>query len=345
MSFKKLQVIPASECVPPPTKKALTIWNLWHMFVALKGQLAPLTAYDYGYFGREFCNFMRDRELAPDAMAAWMFHLQQKKRKDGQKIGPRQINKINARIRSFLKFIADMGYLQKPLWRLLPNQPTYEPKSPQIITEEEYIRLKEYMAGRERWQVILWLCILGYRTGMSIKDCCYLRRSQVHLSDDGPCFIDVIRHKMKRTGEKALCTIPVVPGSDLHEWMVNLSKVENYKRVDGINDYVHQDAPGLYENRMCGARQDIRRVFDRVGLRGKSFRNFRNSMCSNLVNSGGQLALIMKITGHQNAKTLLGYLKVDRLALENVMLKAQQYAEQQAAAVSSVSLVPSVPTP
>lgn len=329
MSFKKLQLLPPELLTPPPLKKALTIWNLWHEFIAMKGQHAPATAMEYARFGREFCNFTRDRQLDAACMAAWMLHLQKRSWR-GKKIDGRHINKINSKIKSFLKFLFDMKYINTPLWRLLMWQIPSPPKKAQVITEEEFNSLKTWCAGKARWQVVLWLCILAYRTGMTLKDCCYLRRVHVRLSDDGPCFIDVVRIKMKRMGEQAACTIPVIPGTDLHKWLVNLNKVENYKRFDGINDYVHQDAPGLYENRMFGIHADIRRVFNWVGIpKEKRFGNFRNSMCSNLVNSGGQLALIMKITGHSNAKTLLGYLNVDRSALEEVMLKAQQYASQQ----------------
>lgn len=332
MSFKKLQLLPPQELTPPPLKAALTIWNLWHMFVAMKGAMEPSTAIKYASYGRDFCNFTRDRNLDAACMSAWMLHLQRRTWK-GKKVANNHINDINSRIKSFLKFLFDMKYINTPLWRLLVWQIPEPPKKAQVITEEEFNRIKAWCAGKERWQAVLWVCILGYRTGMSKKDCCLLRRCHVRLSEDGPCYIDIVRHKLKRMGEKAACTIPVIPGTDIHQWLVNLSKVENYKRHDGINDYVHQDAAALYESRTArryGIGSDIRYVFDKVGIpKEKSFRHFRNSMCSNLVNSGGQLALIMKITGHSNAKTLLGYLNVDRSALEEVMLKAQQYAAQQ----------------
>lgn len=323
-SHKKFEVLAPGLLTPPPLKKALTIWNLWHTFVATRGQMSRSSAREYACFGREFCNFTKNRELDAACITAWMLHLQKKR------ISGYYINKMNGRIESFLRLLFDMQYIGTPLWRLLVRQIEAPPKKAQIITEEEFNRIKAWCAGKERWQVILWLCILAYRTGMSLMDCCYLRRANVRLSDDGPCFIDVVRIKMKRMGEKARCTIPVIPGTDVHQWLVNLNKVENYKRFDGINDYVHQDAPGLYAYGMA-MRNDIRHVFTKAGIpKEKSFKHFRNSMCSNLVNSGGQLALIMKITGHSNAKTLLGYLSVDRHALEDVMLKAQQYAENQA---------------
>lgn len=327
--------LPVRQLPTPKLKRANTLWNLWHEFVASHGPISPRTEAHYRYIGRRFIKFMRGKDLSAQAIMEWSVYLrtnampQRSGPAKGRPIflSPTRINQINCRIRPFLRFLHRLGFIQTPLWELAPA--IQEPERPpgKIITEEEYEKLKAHMAGKDSCVTLLWLCVLAYRTGMSLIDCCYLRWKDVTLNEDGPSFIDIYRRKTRRLGEKALCQIPVVPGTDLHQWLLRLRKVENYKRFDGIQDYVNQDAPGYYENTMWAARKDVKRVFQKVGIYDRSFKNFRNSLCSNLVNSGAQLALICKITGHNNVKTLLRYLNADRDALEDAMLKAYQYGE------------------
>lgn len=334
-----LEVLPPLQPGPPAQKlkPATTLPNLWRVFVGLKGDLAPNTLSHYDIIGKRFCKFFKNRELTPQTMTQWLMFLREI-RKGGKrdvKIGAYRINHLNHRIKGFLHFLHRQGFIYTPLWECIPTLPEEPRKPAQIITEQEYEAIKAYMKDRDRFQAQLWLCILGYRTGMSLVDCCHLRWKDVHLDENGPSYMDIRRWKIRRHGDKAMCQIPIVPNTDLYQWLLKLRKVDNYKRHDGITDYVQQDCPGLYAaNRltgMSGLDRDFRHVFSKAGIEpDKTFRHFRNSLCSALVNSGMQLALVCKITGHTNVKTLLRYLKPDRQALQDGMLNAQQYAEAQA---------------
>lgn len=317
----------------PPAKFAESINNLWMMFVKMRGDLAPNTLDWYYRVGRKFIHFFHDKELTPENMAGWVTFLQNTKKQGYNKgtISPQRINAINVRIRSFLKFLHRHNYIHTPLWECITWQTAPQPKAPESITEEEYERIKAYMAGKERYDCLLWLCILAYRTGMSLIDCSHLRWKDVHLEENGPCYIDIYRQKTRRLGEKARCQIPILVGTDIHQWLLELRKVENYKRHDGINDYVHQDAPGLYACNGYRMRLKTRltNVFRKVGIETKTFKHFRNSLVSALVNSGTPYPIVCQITGHSSVHTLLKYLKTDHGALRDGMMNAYQYTEAQ----------------
>jgi integrase len=196
-------------------------------------------------------------------------------------------------------------------------------------THEEYLTMIEYTRTRESKHVHRWLFILGYRTGMSMVDACHLRWPSVHLNENGPSFIEYYRTKQARTGRAAFCQIPIVAGSDLHQELLKRKAVAhlNYHRFDGIDDYVHQDCPGIYHGGVYRAANDFNDIWWSAGIdrQGRSYKTFRSTFVSNLVNSGVQYALICKMTGHQNLKTLMLYLKVDRLALQDQLNVAYEY--------------------
>jgi integrase len=324
----RTDVLPALMPSVAPMKKAATLSNLWGLWIESRGPLAPNTINLYRYIAKRFLHYFREKEVTPENMLAWCKYLRSLKNVKGLPLSEARIKEINAPIRGFLRFIKKLGFIKHDLWEFVELPKLPDPKMPELFTEEEYQKIKDFLTPIEKWQWLLWLCILGYRTGMTLIDCCHLRWEQVFLNDEGESYMDVPRAKMRRWGEKAVCRIPIVPGTDLHEWLLKLKKVENYKRFDGLN-YVHQDCPGIYSNTMFEIHGEFRAAFNRVGIRTKSFATFRRTFLSNLVNSGMHYALICKISGHTNMKTLLRYLRPDRKALQDGVMKAQQYAESK----------------
>lgn len=319
------------EVLPPPPPQPLrkittTIDELWDAFTRLRGALRPSSLNHYRTIGRKFCTFMEGRHLDHRAIASWMTHLGK------QNLNPSTVGFINTKVKAFLVFLKTMRYTHDDLASLIPKTKPATQGEPVVFTEEEYERIKAYCAGRERFQLHLWLIIVGYRTGLSLVDACHLRWCNVHLNENGPSYIDIHRIKIERFGGKSLCQIPIVPFTDLHEWLMLLKKQEhmNYRRHDGITDFVHQDAPGFYA---CSGRRiqaSFNYLFAKAGVTGKTYRNFRNTFCSNLINSGVQAALVMKMTGHNNIKMLLHYTKPDRRALQDGLAASYQYSAAMA---------------
>lgn len=322
------------EIAPQAVRRLATLRNLWDVFVRLKGDLMPRTRKEYGQFGRLFCDFMDGKSFDPDTMSAWVIHLQDRNNINarGKKISPNRVNDINHAIRSFVRWLKTMGHIPNDLSSCISSVRGNAVKESFVFTEEEYQKIKKYGSKRQHFVAHTWLCILAYRTGMSLIDCCYLRWRDVHLDMNGPCYIKIHRIKSMRWAIKGACHIPIIPGTDVYKWLIWLRDTTvRYKRFDGIEDYVHQDTTGLYENTMHPLRDDFRTFFREAGIpRGKTFRHFRNSFCSNLVNSNVQMGLICQMTGHRNVKTLLRYLKPDNRALQDGLAKAFQFAAAEA---------------
>lgn len=337
------EVLGPAPAAPPPVKfrHAMTLANLWHVWIGLRGDRAPNTIRQYQEISRRFCKFFAPtlgtdgfvrqvRKLDKKGMLEWTQYLQSYRCpcKSRKPLGPSRLNKFSTVVKAFLKWMKQMDYIHEDLAACIPSVFMPAPKESVVITEEEYERIKKWCAGKPHWQAHLWLCILGYRTGMSVIDCCHLRWKDVHLDLNGHSYIDIYRIKIRRFGDKAKCQIPIVPMSDIHLWLMNLKNVTPWKRADGITDYVCQEGPAIYQG--CGTRnisKDFGKLFMMAKIpKGKTFKCFRNSLCSNLVNSGMQLALVCTITGHNSVKTLLRYLKPDRRALQDGLAVAQQYS-------------------
>lgn len=315
----------------------MTLANLWQVWIGTRN-LRPKTIDRSMQVARKFCPFFESTDyggmghkLGPMGMTEWMQHLRDSRtsHRTPHPISISTINKDNDVVRGFLRWLRTMNYVNADLAACLPKLlGTDPPKETLIITEADYETLKAYCAGRAWCQPHLWLFILGYRTGMSLVDCCHLRWRDVHLNENGPSYMDIYRIKMvTRMGERSKCQIPIVPFSDLHLWLLNLRNVTPWKRADGITDYVHQEGPGLYSCTFQRFQQDMKNIMLRAGLDPKkTFKCFRNSLCSNLVNSGMNIASVCHITGHQDVKILLRYLKPDRRVLQDGMAKSQQYS-------------------
>lgn len=340
MSTTEMQVLPPDRN-QPKLKRIMSMRDLWDVWVGTKGELSPFTKWDYRSIGDKFCSFMEDKELEPMSIVEFLHSLQttknQKHSLGREHIGNNRINHILVKIRGFLKFLHKMDYTRKDLSDALPSLPKEACAPAQIFTDEDYNKIKAYCIDRAWTQPHLWLFILAYHTGMSLVDCCYLKWRDVHLNENGPSFIDIHRIKTARLGAKALCQIPIIPFTDLHEWLIKLKNVPDttqwhplvIERYGGMVDFVHQDCPGLYECTFQRVKHDFKNIFLRAGIDPKkTFRHLRNTFCSNLVNSGTQIALICKMTGHNNTTTLLRYLKPDRRSLQDGLAKAFAYAEE-----------------
>jgi len=318
--------------LPPPPKPKLkpmmSLEDLWEIRVGLKGEIAIKTRDKYSVIGRYFCNFMKGKRLNQQSIIEWVSYTQT------MGIKPYIINERSVFIRAFLRWLKKMLYLHDDLGSLIPNLICDPRPEPKIITEEEYEKLKKYLTGRLKYQPHLWLIILGY----------HLRWCNVYMGINGPSYIEIYRIKTKRMGLKAKCHIPIIPMTDLHEWLLMLKQAEpfNYKRHDGITDFIHQDCPGLYMWSKVRIAEVFGRIFRAAGVEpGKTFRNFRNTFCSNLVNSDVQTALICKMTGHSDVKTLLRYLKPDKRALQDALMKSYSYSADKSQDTRSYSgLVP-----
>ena len=322
----ELQVIPPNVSIA----KTQSLREMFELSLRVGGPFSPATLYAKR---RRFAFFERatkGKPLNKSTLIEYSIALQNNL--DGSKRTAISHNCHAFTIKGFLKWLNGVGYLDQDITGVIKLQRRPVPPPAKVWTHGEYLRMVEFTRTRTHSQAHRWLFILGYRTGMSLVDCCHLRWHQVSLNENGPSWIEIYRTKVSRFGRKSFCQIPVVAGSDLHEELLKRKAVAhlNYKRFDGIQDYVHEDCPGLYITNMSMISQDFKKIWTYAGIdrRGRSFKTFRSTFISNLVNAGVQEAMISKMTGHQDLKTLMLYLKVDKLALQDQLSKSYEYGSR-----------------
>jgi len=323
---KELQVIPPHVSIA----KTQSIDEMFELHLSSTGPFSVATIYAkrrrFGFFK----NVIKGRPLNKAVLIEYGIALQ--KNLDGAKRTAISHNCHLFTIKAFLKWLNAVGYLEQDITGVIKPQVRPVPPPAKTWTYAEYQRMMEYTKPRPHCQAHRWLFVLGYRTGMSLVDACHLRWCHISLNENGPSFIEIYRTKVARHGRKSFCQIPIIAGSDLHEELLKRKAVVhlNYKRFDGIQDFVHQDCPGLYLTQMSRLDQDFHKIWNRAGIeiRGRSYKTFRSTFISNLVNSGVQEAMISKMTGHQDLKTLMLYYKVDKHALQDQLNKSYEYGSR-----------------
>lgn len=307
--------------------------QLYSMWVSLRTDLSKHSIDSMVTAGKRFCRFMEGRDLTPQTMLLWMRELQQSKNKYGGPLDPAKINKHNSYVRNFLKWLKLLRKIQADPSGILPRLRHNPPAPPNPFTDEEYEKMKAYCRNKPRFQPFLWLIIIGYRTGLSMVDCASLTWDEVVLRDDGPCFISRIRQKLRFRGERARCVIPILPGTDLHDWFLLLRSARNLKSTapDGL-DYVCPDAYFHFTRSAVRVSYPFRDIINgslkpsKDPKHKRTFRNLRQSFCSNLINSGADAALVCRMTGHSNLEMLIRYVKPELTSLESALKKSYEYA-------------------
>lgn len=317
-------------------------WKLWRS--QFKGKTAPLTENRFEQCGRYWCDFANGKNLTPGLMIAWHVWLSAlpssftNPRHNRPTISVAHCMKLHGMIKRFLRWLKLVGVIDHDPSIALPILRKPEPPPAKLYLHHEYRKIVDYATGRGWLHPLLFLVTLGYHTGMGLHDCCYLRWDEVVMQENKPSYIQKGRKKLvSRMGQRAICTIPIIPGGELWVWMKKLEqrRATNYKRWDGI-EYVHQDLPGLYE---C-PRPDIQRqiksnlLVPALGLRelnDRTFKHFRNSFCSRLINAGVDSVLVSKMTGHQNLAQLSSYVLPNLRAMQDSLVEALRWAEEESA--------------
>lgn len=205
------------------------------------------------------------------------------------------------------------------------SRPPVERKPRKLITPEQYAMLRDYCRGKSHYGVV----VLGYHTGMSMCDCCLLRWSEVDLES---LVITRKRHKLRNSGKAGLQVIPILPGSELHDYLVWMKEHPPDYWVGDDNDYVNPMMALRYKNgENATYKNTLGNVFQRLGLQkqGITFANLRHTFTSDLANSNCSTAMAMKITGHSQLSTFQDYINPDIDAMRNEVSKAVKRREKK----------------
>lgn len=281
-----------------------------------------MTAKRYAGFCKVWCNLANGQRLDPVLILKWNELM-----RNGR--NGTTIMRWNMMLRAFLNWLRDIGIIQMNPSVALARLPQTPPRHTGVFSHAEYTKIVAYgTENPDQFAVATWLVVLSYHTGLSLVDCCDLRWDEVHIDPNGPCYIARIRQKMKmRSGKKALCTIPIVVGGELWNWIIRLEK-----QYRGNNPYVHPEAPLLYADKSVEPKRRFQKLFARAltwrGVKGRTFRSLRNTFCSRLLNAGVDSALVAKMTGHSNLSQLLTYATPDIRTMQAAVTRGLKHVTE-----------------
>lgn len=240
---------------------------------------------------------------------------------EGRQLSPRTINIKAGSIRRFLRWCGECGYMKDPPVKGVIMHMERARPLPTLYTDDEYERIKAATKGTHNH----FMTIVARNTGMSMVDVCHLRWSHIDMGN-----LTILTNRIKTSWRNTNpCRIPFLANSDLHLMLQGLIERRVMKWGNENDDWVNPDLRGCYQYRSHKVVEGYTRMLKKLGIKGKSFKNWRNTFISMLVNSGMASELVMKITGHTNTKVFAAYINPDWESLRNGMQKAFQWAENK----------------
>ena len=185
-----------------------------------------------------------------------------------------------------------------------------------LVTYDEYCALRDNMA-RSYYR---WAVVCAYHTGMAASDVYLLKWAEVDMDN---LVITRVRKKMIRFGKP--CIIPIVPGSDLYEWLKimreNAQPDAEYVCPALANLMLYSDPKNVYVKFSAS----VNRV---LPGRKITFHCFRHTFVSNIANSGMNLAVACAITGHSSPDMFKKYVKPNIEALRKGIVDGINFGKE-----------------
>jgi integrase len=232
---------------------------------------------------------------------------------------PTTIRKITVHLKRFLRWAYRLDYLPKDFTYSIPAVMIPRPPLPLIFSHAEYERLRDDAEGTP----MQWAFILAYHTGLDLVDVCFFRWASVDLS---AMVIRATRTKTKRFGEASISQIPIITGSDLHVALTR--RAADSPRNAKPDDFVCPELAAAYTWVDTNIHQTFLR-FIRKRCPRKTFKTFRRTFCSNVANSGMNIALACRMTAHSKPDIFLRYIRPDVEASRAGLETALQYAKDK----------------
>ena len=226
-------------------------------------------------------------------------------------LSPRNVIEHLRNIRRFLGWMQRVGIIEDSPHtgiRLGSAEPIHT-RPP--MTHEQYLKIRQVADGH--W--LDWIFLLAWNTGMSLHDCFALKWENVDMER---CIIHIRRRK---SGTEAI--IPFSPSDELGMGL----KARRPSDPDP-ESFVCEEAGTRIDpvHGVLQARMWIKRIMDRAGVEGVTMHSMRRSYISMLANSGMNLALASKISGHRNPKVFASYVRPDADALRKGVEEAKAKA-------------------
>lgn len=205
-----------------------------------------------------------------------------------------------------------------------------------IFTHDEYLKLLKVLEGHP----VKTLFIVGYHTGFSPVDCIQLKWEEVDLEN---MVITKYRHKLRNHGGPPV-VVPIVPGSDLHKLLLDFKahppEYWNEQTEQGFVDPELARRGGLY------SLQEIFKVKSRkagLWMEGRNLGCLRHTFLSRLTNSGCDVTLGSKMSGHSNPRAFAHYVTPDVDAMRKALITSMDYAKKKSGVNKTVEVVAPAP--
>lgn len=300
--------------VPPPhLYEEITLANRIRQFLAVrfKGKARRTIDMEKAHMD-QFELFVRRRAITKNLLLQYSDFL------DSKGYHANTINKRIMSVARFFKWCEEMDYIQKSPHNVLKYRPVRRDQPlPSIYTEGEYERIKEFTQGTWKYYVT----VFGYRTGMSLVDICHLRWVSVNMDE---LYIMTNRIKML-SRDPSVFVVPILAESDLHVMLME-QRASSGKYKNERDQYVNPEMYGQYCFAQARLSEDYGRMLKKLDIRGRAFKNFRNTFISNVANSGMNLALATKMTGHKDPSVFASYVRPDVGAMKTGLQAAFQWA-------------------
>lgn len=323
MTEQILDLVPLTKELPSLPREN-TLYNLIQAYLETKRGLQPTTIFDLRDSLVKLELFLENQTPTPQLWIEFQKHL-------CDKFAPSTIRYTITRVRSFFQWCEDVGFIERTPCRGKFNLPPIIQGKKLTFSHDEYEALKVACVGANR-EMKYQLIVCCYAIGCNPKDICLMRWPQVDFENQ---VIRYVRFKMKsRNGIEI--EVPFDTDSDIHKLFVSAKNVPEADRPEWPKgDWIFPDLAGYwlqnpkYHDGSPFIYSLMKSVFRKAGITDKTLKNFRNTFCSELMNSGVNPIVACQMTGHTNPKTLTIYCKPEVETLREAIATRNQYSRKK----------------
>lgn len=266
---------------------------------------ADKTISNNAFYLDEFITFMGRRKINPYTYSEWIKHAFERWSPTTAKVLAMSASN------RFLTWLERIGKIERNPHSVtrLPLVKQSDPRPP--ITQEEFDQLIIAAADDPPLQ---WAIQCGWETGMAIGDVSLLKWSSVTLDRN------VIIIRRKKTQEQCVIPLPISGMCISILETKSQSKSADYPNnaATGVF-YVDTDLAHVYLRSNGSVQERFAAIRTKAGVHPeKSFHNLRAAYCSRIANTGLNLALCCKMTGHKNPTIFEHYVSPELEKLRNI---------------------------
>lgn len=207
-------------------------------------------------------------------------------------------NAYSVRIRGFLNYLADLGYVPITLQLALTTQKAQKTKIVEILTNEEIISIYTFITNAEKPLELrnIAIVLLGLRMGLRASDIISIKFSDISWNERA------ISVQQQKTNNFLKLPMPVDVGNSLYRYIMN-------GRPRMPSDYLFITHRVPYDKLHAGCcRRALNKVLDK---RKNGFHITRKTFASLMLKSKTNTDTIADSLGHSNNSTVLKYLATD----------------------------------